>query len=183
MHSIVDQLPQRKDRTIAMNYLHHIYTVVNQRLDLVTLRLSSTLQEKGYSAYPIPASLRVDNTRICGEFSHKLAAHLAGLGWIGKSCLLITPEMGPRVRWGTVLTDAPLKVMGKSMESQCASCLRCVEICPVSAFTGIPFREKDSREVRYDAAKCEQYFTHMQKKDIDSAACGLCVYVCPYGKR
>ena len=182
MHSIVDQLPQREDRTVAINYLHHAYTVVNQRLDLITSRLSSVLQKEGYSAYPIPASKTVDNTRICGEFSHKLAAHLAGLGWIGKNCLLITPEMGPRVRWGTVLTDAPLTATGKSMESQCADCLQCVKICPVNALTGIHFRKEDSREVRFDAAKCEQYFNHMQKKDVDSAACGLCLYICPYGE-
>ncbi len=37
---------------------------------------------------------------------------MAGLGRIGKSCLLITPEAGPRVHWATVLTDAPMQVTG-----------------------------------------------------------------------
>jgi epoxyqueuosine reductase QueG len=34
---------------------------------------------------------------------------LAGLGWIGKSCSLISPHFGPRLRLVTVLTNAPLK--------------------------------------------------------------------------
>ena len=43
-----------------------------------------------------------------GHLSHKLVAHLAGLGRIGRSCLLLTPGAGPRVRLATVLTNAPL---------------------------------------------------------------------------
>src|SRR3990172_3467046 len=109
LHTIVDQLPQRADRAVAVSYRHHAYDLVNQRLDLVTSRVSSFLQREGYSALPIPASRRVDEERICAAFSHKLAAHLSGLGWIGKCCLLVTPEVGPRVRWATVLTDAPLQ--------------------------------------------------------------------------
>ena len=109
LHTIVDQLPQRSERAVAVNYRHSSYDVINQRLDLVASRLSSVLQHMGYRALPIPAAKRIDDQRICAVFFHKLGAHLAELGWIGKSCLLITPEMGPRVRWTTVLTDAPLE--------------------------------------------------------------------------
>jgi epoxyqueuosine reductase QueG len=110
LHSIVDQLPQRADPAVAMNYKHHAYDLVNQRLDHITSRLSSLLQSEGCRALPVPASQTVDDERLCDVFSHKMAAHLAGLGWIGKNCMLITPEVGPRVRWATVLTDAELKV-------------------------------------------------------------------------
>jgi epoxyqueuosine reductase QueG len=115
-------------------------------------------------------------------FSHKMAAHLAGLGWIGKSCLLITPQVGPRVRWVSVLTDAPLEVTGEPMVEQCGSCQECVEICPVQAFTGRPFREEEPREMRYDAGKCDRYFRKMKEKNGDLAICGLCLYVCPHGR-
>ena len=140
------------------------------------------LQREGHQALPIPASKRVDNERICAAFSHKLAAHLAGLGWIGKSCLLVTPEEGPRVRWATVLTDAPLPVTGKPMDGRCGKCNRCVEICPVQAFTGAAFRASEPREKRYDAGKCDRYFAAMRDKDAQLAVCGLCLYVCPYGR-
>jgi epoxyqueuosine reductase len=115
-HTIVDQLPQRANRIVAVSYRHHLYDVINQRLDLLTSQLSSLLQREGYRALPIPAAKRTDDERLCAAFSHKLAAHLAGLGWIGKSCLLVTPEIGPRVRWSTVLTDAPLQATGKPMD-------------------------------------------------------------------
>ena len=86
---------------MAVNYHHHAYQVINQQLDLMVSRLSREIQKKGYQALPIPASERYDDERICAVFSHKLAAHLAGQGWIGKSCLLVTTEAGPRVRWIT----------------------------------------------------------------------------------
>jgi epoxyqueuosine reductase QueG len=182
-HTIVDQLPNRANRAVAVSYRHHCYDVINQRLDLLVSRMSSRLQREGFQALPIPASKRVDSDRICAAFSHKLAAHLAGLGWIGKSCLLVTPEEGPRVRWATVLTDAPLAVTGRPMEERCGGCRLCVEICPVHAFTGAAFHESEPREKRYDAGKCDRYFGAMREKDAEMAVCGMCLYVCPFGKQ
>jgi epoxyqueuosine reductase len=183
LHTIVDQLPHRSDRAVAVSYRQHCYDVINQRLDLLVSCISSLVQREGYQALPVPAAKRVDDERICAAFSHKLAAHSAGLGWIGKSCLLVTPEAGPRVRWATVLTDAPLPVTGKPMEERCGSCNQCVEICPVHAFTGEPFRASEPREQRYDARKCERYFESMKKNDPEVAVCGLCLYVCPHGRQ
>lgn len=182
LHPIVDGLPRRDERAVAVNYRHHAYDVVNQRLDAIASHLGSIIQHEGYRALPIPSSERVDDERICAAFSHKMGAHLAGLGWIGKSCLLITPEAGPRVRFATVLTDAPLRPTGMPMEEKCKSCDECVKICPKSAFTGRPFREDEPREARYDARKCERYFQEMKEK-AGPAVCGMCLYVCPYGRR
>lgn len=127
------------------------YDVTNQRLNLTTDKLSNLLQEKGYKVFPVPASERHDDENIAAIFSHKLAAHQAGLGRIWKSCLLITPESGPRVCCSTVLTDAQLGVTGEPLTVQCGDCTECVDICPVNAFTGKPFRENEPSEVRYDA--------------------------------
>lgn len=182
-HSIVNQLPRRAERAVAASYRSHAYGVVNQRLDLVASQVFGFLQKQGYSAMPIPASQRVDDEGICAVFSHKLAAHLAGLGWIGKSCLLVTPEVGPRVRWTTVLTDAPLAITGERLDERCGACVQCVEICPVRAFTGRAFRDDEPREARYDAGKCDRYFAKMREKDAQAAVCGLCLYVCPYGNK
>ncbi len=179
--SIVDALPERDNPAVAVNY-HHAYDVTNLRLDLLTSKLASIIQQDGFKALPIPSSERYDDEKICAVFSHKLAANLAGLGWIGKSCLFITPQAGPRVRWATVLTDAPLKTTGSQLESKCVDCDKCVDICPVNAFTGEPFREKEGREVRYNARKCEEYLFNSDDHS-EWNVCGLCIYVCPHGKK
>ena len=182
LDSIVDQLPRRAERAAAVSYNSHAYEVVNQRLDAIGSRLSSWLRRQGYEALPVPASRRVDDERLCAVFSHKLAAHLAGLGWIGKSCLLITPEVGPRVRWITILTGAPLEPTGEPMEERCGSCRQCVEICPVGAFSGRAFRADEPRAARYNAHRCEQYLDETEKA-TGLAVCGICLYVCPYGRK
>jgi epoxyqueuosine reductase QueG len=181
-HAIVDQLPQRAEKAVAQSYKHHCYDVINARLDEITSRLSSRLQREGHRAQPVPASKMPDAERLCGQFSHKMAAHLAGLGWIGKSCLLVTPEIGPRVRWATVLTDAPLAA-GSPLEVRCGDCDECVRICPVQAFTGRAFCAEEPREARYDARRCDRYFESMREAGEDPAVCGLCLYACPWGKK
>lgn len=180
-HVIVDRLSNRADWSVKVAYRHQ-YDTVNRRLDLVASQVTSLLQQQGFRALPIPASERIDSKRICAVFSHKLAAHLAGLGWIGKSCLLVAPRLGPRLRWVTVLTDAPLTPTGAPMAEGCGSCRECVDVCPVGAFTGEPFREDEPREARYDAAKCDRYFRDMTAEKRGSDVCGLCVYVCPHGR-
>ena len=181
LHPIVDQLPQHEDRAVAMLYRHHAYNLVNQRLDHIASPLASLVQRAGYRALPVPASQMVDSERLCGAFSHKMAAHLAGLGWIGRSCMLITPQAGPRVRWATVLTDAPLEAAGGPMEQRCGTCRECVDICPAQAYTGEPYRLGEPRKVRFAAHKCSQYFDKMEEiKGV--SVCGLCLYVCPNGR-
>ncbi|MFY9799945.1 MAG: 4Fe-4S double cluster binding domain-containing protein [Methanoregula sp.] len=179
--SLVNLL-QDKDPEGAIVYKHNSYDVVNQMLDQIGVRVANELQRAGYSAFPVPASKRTSDENICGIFSQKLAAHLAGLGWIGKSCLLITPDHGPRVRWVSILTDAPLQPTGSPMEPWCGDCTACVNICPQNAFTGRIFSEDEPRETRYDAVACDRYFREMEKKK-GVAVCGLCLYVCPYGRK
>lgn len=178
---LVDQLPMRRERAVAVSYRLHCYDIINQRLDLLASRLSSVIQRSGYKAFPVPSSARASDEKICAVFSHKLAAHLAGLGWIGKSCLLVTPEVGPRVRWTTILTDALLKP-GTPMDTRCGDCHDCVDACPVKAFTGRDFFEAEPREARYDARRCEKYLNGMEAS-TGYGVCGMCLYICPHGKK
>ena len=178
---IVDLLPKRDSRAVCVAYKHHCYDVINNRLDFIISEMSSFLNNQGFHVYPVPASKRVNDDDIHAVFSHKLAAHLSGLGWIGKSCLLVTPDNGPRVRFASLLTNAPLSLTGSPIEDGCGDCTECVEICPVQAFTGKPFNDDEPREVRYNAKKCENYFSYIQEEN-DWAFCGMCVYVCPYGR-
>lgn len=182
LDELVDMLEDQQDPVGARLYRHHSYDVVNQALDQIALQVANTVQREGYRALPIPASKRASDELIAGVFSQKLAAHLAGLGWIGKSCLLVTPDHGPRVRWIAVLTDAPLVPTGTPMEPRCGKCTECVDICPVHAFTGRPFREDEPREVRFDAALCDRYFKELEAGS-GPVVCGLCLYVCPFGRK
>lgn len=181
--SIVDLLPRvREDRAVAVAYRHHSYDVLNMRLDMAASAVASAVQAAGFPAMPLPASLRVSDEKIAATFSHKLGARQAGFGWIGRSCMLITPDRGPRVRWVSVLADAPLAPTGSPMRERCGDCTACVDICPVHAYTGRGFVEGEPREMRFDAKKCEQYHG-IKKEGKPEESCGLCVYVCPYGKK
>jgi epoxyqueuosine reductase len=178
----VDAVADRTDLVGARLYRHNSYDVVNLELDHIALQVANTIQRGGYRAFPVAASKRASDVKIAGVFSQKLAAHLAGLGWIGKSCLLVTPDHGPRVRWVTVLTNAPLAPTGSPMESRCGKCTECVDICPVHAFTGRPFKKDEPREARYDAAACDRYFKELEAGG-GPVVCGLCLYVCPHGRK
>lgn len=177
---IVDQLPRHKEVSVARTY-DYLYYTVNRSLDRIALRLSMVLNDNGFKTLLIPASDKIDNEKMQGLFSQKLAARLAGLGWIGPSCLLVTPESGPRVRWVSVLTDALLEA-GSPIESQCGDCQKCVEACPPRAFTGRPFDPSEHRDVRFNVRRCDDYRRHLQNKITGVRTCGMCVHVCPFGK-
>ncbi len=177
---IVDQLPRHKEKNVARTY-DYLYYTVNRSLDRIALRLSVLLNTNGFKSFLIPASDTLDTEKARGLFSHKLAARLAGLGWIGPNCLLITPEMGPRVRWVTVLTDAPLEP-GKPVPNQCGDCRQCVDACPPKAFTGRPFDPSEHRDLRFNVKRCMDYRLHLKDKVTGVRTCGMCVHVCPFGK-
>jgi epoxyqueuosine reductase QueG len=182
MDAIVDLLPERDRHGNAEQYRLHAYDIVNSRLDNAASRVASLLQRQGHRALPMSRMvLSPDHVRTA-VFSHKLGAHLAGLGWIGKNCMLITPDHGPRVRWASVLTDAPLSPTGASMEQRCGDCMECVKICPAQAYTGRNFVQSEPREVRFDTAKCSDYLNALMD-DGKPRVCGLCLYVCPFGRK
>ena len=180
--SIVNLLEDGNDEGVVL-YRHTTYDVVNTALDQIALRVANLLQHTGFGALPVPASKRTSDEGIRSIFSHKLAAHLAGFGWIGKSCLLVTPDHGPRVRWVTVLTDAPLEPTGTPMEPQCGKCTECVDICPEHAFTGRVFAAAEPREARFDAAACDRYYRNLEAEKGAAGVCGLCLFVCPHGRK
>ncbi len=160
--ALVDELPERRGEPgVARAYEFHVYQSINGQLDRAALSVARALQEAGYDAVPLPASLTLDRVRLTGHLSHKLVAHRAGLGWIGRSCLLITPQAGPRVRLATVLTTAPLVPTLPTASSDrvrgCGRCRACADACPAAAFTGRAFDEAEPREARMAAAACGAY--------------------------
>lgn len=178
---IVDRLGPAAAYEDLLAYRIHGYDVINDRLDLFASVVASVIQRAGHRVLPLPAAERIDSDRVCASMSHKIAARLSGFGWIGKSCLLVTPSHGPRVRWTTVLTDAPLEENREIMDVRCSTCMKCVEACPAHAFTGRNYVGGEPREARFDVFRCEEYF-RKRKEETSLAVCGLCLSVCPYGK-
>jgi len=176
---IVNTLVHHEDVGALNSYWYYVYQIVNPRIDSISLMLAQSLDRAGFQALVVPSSQLVDSTRLAGVFSHKLAAHLAGLGWIGKSALLITPEHGPRVRWGTVLTDAPLEP-GTPVDEMCQDCDACVKGCPVHAFTGQVFDQPRPRSEIFAADVCHGYL--QKREQTGHKSCGMCVYICPFGR-
>jgi len=62
----------------------------------------------------------------------RAAAVRAGVGWWGKSSMVLVPGAGPWVLIGSVVTDASLD-SGLPMARSCGSCVACIPACPTSA--------------------------------------------------
>lgn len=81
------------------------YDVTNCQLKVITSHLSSLLEHNGYRALSMPKAREMDDGSSISF--HEVVANLANMGKIEKN-LLVTPEVGSRVNWGTILTNAPL---------------------------------------------------------------------------
>lgn len=178
---IVDELPEHhREAVVARLYDFHIYRTVNDLLDETAYRVAQELQAAGFRAVAVPTSLSVDTTGFKGALSHKLVARAAGLGWIGRSCLLVSPSAGPRMRLVSVLTNAPLQT-GTASGRDCGRCRLCVDYCPAQALTGEAFRLGGPLVERMDVHACHEY-RQAAKEESGATICGVCVAVCPHGR-
>lgn len=159
------------------------YARVNARINKLSGALADALVTRGYHALALAASKRTDTVGVRGDFPHKTAATLAGLGWIGRNCQLITRPYGPWVRLGTVFTNLALPCGPPMQKSFCGHCLRCVEACPAKALQGSAWIPGMPRETLLNVRACDQwkrkhYFAYHKGHN-----CGICAAVCPYGAK
>ncbi len=104
----------------------------------------------------------------------------AGLGWIGRQSLLITPEYGSFVLLGEIVMtaecdryDTPYNGIG------CGECHRCVEACPNNAI----------KERHIDTSRCISCATIERKGEEQCSlhgwifGCDECQSVCPYNRK
>jgi epoxyqueuosine reductase QueG len=159
------------------------YKSVNNELDRISSLIESEFTENGYKALSIPASKRTDYKQIRGEFPHKTAATRAGIGWIGRSSLLVTKRNGPRIRLSTILTDYPLKANSPIEKNYCGKCTECIQMCPAGAIVGGGWEPGIEREKLIDVYKCDKWKKEMYSEYCGGRVCGICVSVCPFGKR
>lgn len=120
------------------------------------------------------------------KISHKMVATRAGLGWVGKTDLFISKVFGPRLRLTSILFDKPVKISHPTIDkSRCGKCDICVTKCPAQAATGALWDIYTDRDIYFDAHKCREKCGELTKRLInkDSHICGICISVCPVGRK
>lgn len=175
--SIIDEIINGP--TFEYAYQTH---VISNLLNEIALKTTNLIQSLGYQAFPVPASQTVDRNELKAIFPHKTAATRAGLGWIGKNALLVTPEFGPRVRLVTVLTNYPFELNSSYNKSQCGDCHKCVEICPLRAIKDTNWKTGVRRSELINVFSCNELI-EKNKKIFSAPVCGQCVAICPVGKK
>ena len=169
---------------------YDLYNETNNYLSDLVVKVADELKGLGVNSIAIKPTM---NDRELSEnykktlrtnFSHKMAATRAGIGWIGKTDLLVTKEFGPRVRLATLLTKVPIGKCGTPIDkSRCGKCDRCIEACPTNAGNGLLWNINVDRDEFYNPFKCRKYCLEISKRNIDRdiSLCGICISACPVG--
>ncbi len=126
---------------------------------------------------------RTVRARACVDTApllERAAARRAGVGFIGRSTMLIVPGFGSRVTLGVLLLDLPLPA-DPPLSLGCEGCDACVRACPTGALLE-PFT--------LDARKCVSYLTIESSGAIPTPlrplvghrifGCDACQDVCPH---
>jgi epoxyqueuosine reductase len=165
LDSIIDDIQDQPTKL----YFHH-YRQLNFFLDRQAFSLSSYIQEQGFVAMPIPASQLLDWKKHIGHLSHKYVGVQAGLGWIGRNNLLVSPELGSRFRLVTILTDMPME-SDLPLNSDCGLCKKCLPTCPAKAIK--------ETQAEFDHMACYEKLEEFRRSGVISQhICGICVKAC-----
>ena len=154
------------------------YQRLNSTLNTAAAALARHLEHHGHRAVAVAATLEEDDSVAdwgdAGVFAHKTAATQAGLGWIGKTALFVSPLLGPKLRLATVFTDLDLPPGTPLTVGRCGSCRRCVDACPAGA----------GRDVQWRPAWRATFSTMRRRASSTSttsptwAACAVCALPC-----
>jgi len=177
---------KRMDDAPTMEYVLKLVEM-NKELDKLGMLSEEYLKNKGFDAYAqtkirLGTDFGDDNSF---ELPHKTFATKAGLGWIGKSALLITEKYGSAIRLSSVLTNAPLETATPITESKCGECNLCQRACKAGAISGKNWNYLSKRNDFYDDKKCEKYMLKITEKKFGKpdTVCGKCIHACIYTKR
>lgn len=112
-----------------------------RQLYVISDHITNFLKDQGFQALTVdinndfrPEPGARDVTELVAmhpDFSHRYGAVAAGLGRLGWSGNLMTPQYGSAVMLGTVLTSAELESDPLLEKNPCDHCKMCVASCPV----------------------------------------------------
>ena len=126
---------------------------------------------------PYPYWAGVDNH----EHDERLAAYLAGLGFLGKNQLLINEDYGSYIFLAVVFIDVRLdSEYILDVNDDCGDCTICIQACPANALS----------EQGYEQKKCISHFNQSKRPLTDREitlnhslfGCDICQLVCPKNK-
>lgn len=140
----------------------------------------ATYAKLGNITYALSDFIRANG--FCTEVAHPYGSMVgfsqlgqkAGLGGIGQSGLLITPELGPRIKISAILTNInnlPLKKSDNHswILGYCEKCGKCIKACPEKAL------------VEIETYCCGKEIEFLQKSCIGcSHGCTYCIDDCPF---
>lgn len=129
-------------------------------------------------------TLRTFATVDTAPIQEKAWAARAGIGWLGRGGLIVTPEHGTRVVLATLILDRDVDAFDAPQPSRCGECARCLEACPTGALLG---------EGRLDARRClawqsieetEGAYRPELKPMADAGifGCEACQRACPWNR-
>jgi epoxyqueuosine reductase len=151
------------------SYLWHGFGLLSLHyIDRTSILITRLLEKEGYLAVPVMSASTFDVRSSLMHFSNFHAAVAAGQGELGWGNLVLTPDAGPRVRFGSVITTAVLDIdspySGPRLcdPSECKKIGKgapvCASVCPTKA---ISLKEektviggKTVKVARIDAWKC-----------------------------
>jgi len=140
-------------------------------LEKAALEVMGLLEQRGRRALIVHTDDEFNPTQRVGLLSLKVLAKGAGLGWQGRSLLIVSPEYGPIHRLIAVLTNLPLEP-DQPIANQCGDCALCVTECPAGALTLRHFEDHpESREDVLDIGLCK-----------GDHGCKVCLVVCPWAR-
>ncbi|MFC1869064.1 4Fe-4S binding protein [Thermodesulfobacteriota bacterium] len=141
-------------------------------LGKIVNELTDYLRKRGYGAQ--------GGHPLGGLVLYPPLASLAGLGWLGRHGLLISPQFGPRQRIGAIFTNIEnLPFAGENshswIEDFCAACGLCIRACPSKAIYEEPIVHESGRKTHISREKCLPVF-------VKEHACTVCVKACVFAK-
>lgn len=111
-------------------------------------------------------------------------AEKAGLGWIGKNSMLISPKLGSYIFIGELIVNLDIEPTSRTVPNRCGTCTRCIDACPTGAIVA-------PRTI--DARKCISYLTIEKKSALTSDernslngwafGCDACQEACPWNQK
>ena len=108
------------------------------------------------------------------SISQRHAAVAAGLGEFGWMSIVLTPEFGPRNRFGAILTTAELEpdpMYSGPRLCDPAKCNICTTVCPTGALS--KYGEKEARRVTYKHENGEKVYDYCH---VDMTRCRIAAH-------